>query len=71
MGGIRKNPTSSIRRGLDYQDCWAIKLLIEWIENQKKYRWIRFETVPVEAEKPNKFFLDDIVACDAEGNYHL
>ena len=71
MGGIRKNPTSSIRRGLDYQDCWAIKLLIEWIENPKKYRWIRFETVPVEAEKPNKFFLDDIVACDAEGNYHL
>ncbi|GLI45434.1 dsDNA nuclease domain-containing protein [Methanoculleus bourgensis] len=71
MGGIRKNPTSSIRRGLDYQDCWAIKLLIEWIENPKKYRWIRFETVPVEAEKPNKFFLDDIVACDVEDNYHL
>ncbi len=71
MGRIRKNPTSSIRRGFDYQDCWAIKLLIEWIENPKKYRWIQFETVPVEAERPNKFFLDDIVASDAEGNYHL
>jgi len=71
MGGIRKNPTSSIRRGLDYQDCWAIKLLIEWIENPKKFKWIRFETVPIEVEKPNRFFLDDIVACDTAGNYHL
>ena len=71
MDGRRKNPTSPIRRGFDYQDYWAIKLLIEWIENPKKYKWIRFETVPIEVEKPNRFFLDDIVACNAEDNYHL
>jgi len=66
----RKNPTSPIRTGYDYQDYWGLKLCGEWLQNPDKYIWIWFETIPLE-ESSNDFFLDDIVLLDKNGQYHL
>lgn len=66
----RKNPTSPIRTGFDYQDFWGLKLCGEWLQNPSKYKWIWFETIPLE-EPSNDFFLDDIVLLDKNDQYHF
>lgn len=66
----RKNPTSALRGGFDYQDLWGLKWCGEWLGNPSHYKWIQFETVPQEAGS-NVFYLDDIVLLDNQGFYHL
>jgi Cdc6-like AAA superfamily ATPase len=66
----RRNPTSPIRTGFDYQDFWGLKLCGVWLQNPSKYQWIWFETIPLE-ELSNDFFLDDILLLDKNGQYHL
>lgn len=63
----RKNPTSSLRKGFDFQDLWILKLFMDWIKDPSKYKWIKFETKPDEIE--GDFYFDDIVCCDKDDNY--
>ena len=64
----RKNITSSIRHGFDYQDLWTLKLCGEWLLNPDKYSWIRIEGNPTEERD---FFIEDIVLFDKQGRYHF
>lgn len=66
----RKNPTSPIRQGLDYQDLWGLHLCGDWLNNPDKYQWIWFETCPSD-DLQGGFFLDDIVLFDDQGRFHL
>jgi len=66
----RKNPTSAIRGGFDYQDWWGLKLCSDWLSNPSTYQWIWFETAPEETGA-TRFYLDDIILLDAQGTYHL
>ncbi len=66
----RKNPTSAIRAGLDYQDIWGFNLCAEWMKNPDKYKWIQFETIPSEVTI-GRFYLDDIVLCDKSDLYYV
>lgn len=66
----RKNPTSPIRYGFDFQDYWGAFLCVEWLKDPDKYKWIRFETLPNEVND-RKFFLDDIILCTQDDTYHL
>jgi len=66
---VRKNPTSPLRKGFDFQDLWIIKLSIDWIKEPSKYKWIKFETKPEGIE--GYFAFDDIVLCDKDDNYYL
>lgn len=63
----RINPTSSLRCGFDFQTIWAVKFIAEWLKQPEKYTWIRFETIPEEAEG-SKFYLDDIEVCESDGS---
>ncbi len=66
----RKNPTSPIRTGFDYQDCWGLKLCADWLFNPEKYQWIWFETSPSE-DSQGGFYLDDIILLNKQNTYHL
>lgn len=66
----RKNPTSPIRTGFDYQDIWGLYLCAEWLKDPIKFKWIGFEAIPGEVQD-NKFYLDDIVQYDNEDSYYL
>ena len=66
----RKNPTSPIRKGFDYQDILGLKLCGEWLNDPSRYKWIQFETIPEELQT-NRFYLDDIVLSDRNGFYNL
>lgn len=66
----RKNPTSPIRCGFDFQDLWGALLCVEWLKDPDKYKWIRFETLPDELNERN-FFLDDIILCTQDDTYHV
>ena len=66
----RINPTSSIRSGFDFQTGWAIKIFVDWLKQPELYTWIQFETFPDEIED-SKFYLDDIIAYNPSGTYHL
>ncbi len=66
----RKNPTSPIRRGFDYQDFWGLKLCCDWLITPDKYQWLWIETSPSD-EIYGGFFLDDIIALGKENRYHL
>ena len=66
----RKNPTSPIRTGFDYQDCWGLKLCGDWFVNPEKYQWIWFETSPSE-DSQGGFYLDDIILLNKQNSYHL
>ena len=66
----RINPTSTLRSGFDYQTVWAIKIIADWLKNPELFNWIQFETVPNEINS-SKFYLDDVIACDLEGNYQF
>ena len=66
----RKNPTSPIRTGFDYQDCWALKLCGDWLVYPEKYQWIWLETSPSE-DSQGGFYLDDIILLNKKNSYHL
>ena len=66
----RINPTSSIRSGFDFQTGWAIKIIVDWLKQPEKFSGIQFETCPSEIDN-SKFYLDDIIAFDSEGNYQF
>jgi len=66
----RKNPTSSIRSGFDFQTGWAIKIIVDWLKQPEKILGIQIETCPSEIDD-SKFYLDDILVFDSEGNYQF
>ncbi|AYK14824.1 MAG: dsDNA nuclease domain-containing protein [Methanosarcina flavescens] len=66
---VRKNRTSPLRQGFDFQDLWILKLFMDWIRDPSKYKWIKFETKPEEIE--GYFAFDDIVLCDKNDSYYL
>lgn len=66
----RKNPTSPLRNGFDYQDLYSIYLCIDWFKNPNKYKWMKFETIPDEVDD-NTFYLDDIIFSCSNGNYEF
>jgi hypothetical protein len=66
----RKNPTSPLRAGFDYQDSWGLHLCAQWLCNPKNFKWIKFETIPDEVTD-RAFYLDDIVLCGQNDRYHL
>jgi len=66
----RKNPTSSLRTGFDYQDTWGLYLCAQWLSSPGKFKWIRFETIPAEVTGRD-FYLDDIILCGQNDLYHL
>ncbi len=66
----RKNPTSPIRTGFNYQDIWGLYLCAQWMKKPRRFRWIRFETIPDEVNN-SKFYLDDIVLLGQNDLYHL
>lgn len=66
----RKNPTSPLRTGFDYQDIWGLHLCAQWLFNPKRFKWIKFETIPAEVTDRD-FYLDDIVLCGQNDGYHL
>lgn len=66
----RKNPTSPLRKGFDYQDLWGLKLCAEWLSNPSRYKWLQFETIPDEVDT-NLFYLDDIVLVNSNDLYSL
>ena len=63
----KRNITSPLRGGFDYQDLWTLKLCGEWLLNPQKYKWIQIEANPTEKD----FFLDDIVLLDKSNQYHF
>lgn len=66
----RKNPTSPIRAGFDYQDMWGLHLCLDWLKQPYLYSWMKFETIPEEIEGRD-FYLDDILLQDQNSRYHL
>jgi len=70
MDMSRKNPTSPLRIGFDYQDIWGLCLCARWLCNPERFKWIRFETIPAEVTD-RAFYLDDIVLCTQNDLYHL
>jgi nucleoside-triphosphatase THEP1 len=67
---VRKNPTSARRRGDDYQDIWGLIFLAEWLQDPDRYKWLRYESVPLD-EIGSNFFLDDIVICCKDDRFCL
>ncbi len=63
----KRNITSPLRSGFDYQDLWTLKLCGEWLLNPQKYKWIQIEANPTEKD----FFLDDIILLDKDNQYHF
>ena len=66
----RKNPTSPLRAGFDYQEIWGLYLCAQWLSDPEKFKWIRFETIPSEVPVRD-FYLDDIVLYRQNDLYHL
>ncbi len=64
----RKNRSSSLRGGFDYQDLWALKLCGEWLLNPEEFKWMQIEANPTKAQE---FYLDDIVLLDNQDLLHL
>jgi hypothetical protein len=36
-------PSGRLRQGYEYQDVQAIDLLIEWLEHNDRYQWVKLE----------------------------
>ncbi len=66
----RRNTTSSIRSGFDYQDLWGLKLCRDWLVDPDSFRSIRFEAAPEESGTDG-FYLDDIILRDKDDFYHF
>lgn len=66
----RKNPTAPRRSGDDYQDIWGLIFLAEWLQDPAAYKWLRYESAPLEEIGAN-FFLDDIIICCSDNRFRL
>jgi len=66
----RKNPTSPIRRGFEFQDLWVLKLCIEWLKAPSSIKSIHIETYHDEITS-NSFFIDDVSVIDKDENYRF
>jgi len=64
----RKNSTSPLRKGFSYEEIWGFFFCVEWLKDNEKFDWIKFQSVPEEAD--NKFYLDDII-ISKDNKYHL
>ena len=70
----RRNISSSLRTGFDYQTVWAFRFCFELLSNPEKFKWIHLETTPDEYPEGEPFFLDDIVvrhSDDKVGMYQV
>ncbi len=67
---MRKNPTSSIRSGLTYQDLWLLDLGAQWLKAPHRWHSIEQETYPSEIEE-GRFFFDDIIVTESSGKYRF
>ncbi len=56
--------TGARRAGDAYQDIVALELIIDWLEHNDRYQWIK-----VEADEMN--FLDDVVALRQDNSIHV
>ena len=66
----RINLTSSMRRGLHYEEVWGLLFSARWLEDPSLFESIRFQTTSEGAEK-GPFFLDDIVIRKRDGTYEF
>jgi Cdc6-like AAA superfamily ATPase len=66
----KKNITSYIRTGFHFQDLYAVYVISNWLKKKNSYKWIRFETIPVELSD-KEFYLDDIILLDENDEYHF
>lgn len=60
----RLTRTGPIREGLEYQDAYAVSLLVEWLRHPERYLWFKLEA-------DEYGYLDDIVACKSAGEVCL
>lgn len=67
---VRKNPTSARRSGDDYQDIWGLIFIADWLQDPERFKWLRYESVPLD-EIGSNFFLDDIVICCHDDRFCL
>jgi len=70
----RRNISSPLRTGFDYQTVWAFRFCFELLSNPEKFKWIHLETTPDEYPEGEAFFLDDIVirhSDDKVGMYQV
>jgi len=70
----RRNISSPLRTGFDYQTVWAFRFCFELLSNPEKFKWIHLETTPEEYPEGEAFFLDDIVirhSDDKVGMYQV
>lgn len=55
---------SGIRRsGDDYQDLFALDIIIDWLEHPDRYQWIRLEAGDFAGS------LDDVTALRSDGSF--
>ena len=64
---MKKNSTSYLRWGFDYQDLWVLRLCSEWLLNPSLYKWVKIESSPVDWS----FFLDDVLLLGENNKYHF
>lgn len=65
-----RNPTHAGRKGLLYEEAWALLLCARWMASPGMYANVRFQTAPDEAGS-GKFFLDDVVFRKIDRSYKL
>jgi hypothetical protein len=57
----RLTPSGRLRQGYEYQDVQAISLLVDWLADNNRYRWVKLEN------DDDSGFLDDINVMRADG----
>jgi|GEM_PF-1001155 len=60
MGRSRFTRVGTLRKGIEYQDTFALAILVDWLEHSDRYLW-----VSVEADAAG--YLDDVVALRSDG----
>jgi hypothetical protein len=58
---LRRNISSPLRTGFDYQTVWAFRFCFDLLRNPDHYRYLHLETAPEEFPGEESFFLDDIL----------
>lgn len=61
---LRKNKVGSLIHGFDYQELWALKTCIDWLQTPSLYKHLQFETRPSDSNE-QEFYLDDIIVRDS------
>lgn len=58
---LRRNISSPLRTGFDYQTVWAFRFCFDLLRNPDQFKWLHLETAPEEFPVEEAFFLDDIL----------